>query len=117
MSDARWARIEALLPDGTPRRGGRWWDHREVIDVIAFKFQTGSQWVRLPENYGNWRGVNQPRMWAVDGACERVFTLMMAQADADEDLTWASRSAPPSCARISTRAGPAKGPGRRAAQP
>ncbi|MFH8350600.1 hypothetical protein ACH4EB_38665, partial [Streptomyces sp. NPDC018045] len=29
------------------------------------------------------------RMWAVDGTWERVFTALMAQADADEDLTWA----------------------------
>ncbi|MEU1304652.1 transposase, partial [Streptomyces shenzhenensis] len=68
LSDAQWARIEPLLPDRTPRRGGRWRDHREVIDAIAFNFQTGTQWVHLPERYGNWRGVyNRLRMWAVDG--------------------------------------------------
>ncbi|GGK25339.1 hypothetical protein GCM10011583_66670 [Streptomyces camponoticapitis] len=39
-----------------------------MIDAIAWKFRTGSQWVHLPEKYGNWRGVyNQLRMWAVDG--------------------------------------------------
>ncbi|MFC8360302.1 IS5 family transposase [Streptomyces griseorubiginosus] len=90
LTDAQWARIEPLLPDRTPKRGGRWRDHREVIDAIAFKFQTGTQWVHLPEKYGNWRGVyNRLRMWAVDGTWERVFTALMAQADADEDLTWA----------------------------
>jgi transposase len=57
LTDAQWARIEPLLPDRTPKRGGRWRDHREVIDAIAFKFQTGTQWVHLPEKYGNWRGV------------------------------------------------------------
>ncbi|WP_328557981.1 IS5 family transposase [Streptomyces sp. NBC_00358] len=89
LSDAQWARIEPMLPDRTPRRGGRWRDHREVIDAIAFKFQTGTQWVHLPEKYGNWRGVyNRLRMWAVDGTWERVFTALMAQADADEDLNW-----------------------------
>ncbi|MEU5166984.1 MULTISPECIES: hypothetical protein [Streptomyces] len=31
------------------KRGGRWRDHREVIDAITWKFQTGSQWVHLPE--------------------------------------------------------------------
>ncbi|MFD7880662.1 IS5 family transposase [Streptomyces sp. NPDC059766] len=83
-------RIEPLLPDRTPVRGGRWRDHREVIDAIAFKFQTGTQWVHLPEKYGNWRGVyNRLRMWAIDGTWERVFTALMAQADADEDLDWA----------------------------
>jgi transposase len=90
LSDAQWARIEPLLPDRTPRRGGRWRDHREVIDAIAWKFQTGSQWVHLPEKYGNWRGVyNRLRMWAVDGACERLFTALMAQAAGDGDLNWA----------------------------
>ncbi|WP_413252834.1 transposase [Streptomyces brevispora] len=49
-SDAQWARIEPLLPDRTPRRGGRWRDHREMIDAIACKFQTGSQWVHLADH-------------------------------------------------------------------
>ncbi|MFF2013889.1 IS5 family transposase [Streptomyces sp. NPDC058195] len=90
LTDAQWARIEPLLPDRTPKRGGRWRDHREVVDAIAFKFQTGTQWVHLPEKYGNWRGVyNRLRMWAVDGTWERVFTALVAQADADEDVGWA----------------------------
>ncbi|WP_408058550.1 IS5 family transposase [Streptomyces niveus] len=90
LTDAQWARIEVLLPDRTPKRGGRWRDHREVIDAIAFKFQTGTQWVHLPEKYGNWRGVyNRLRMWAINGTWERVFTTLMAQADAEDDLNWA----------------------------
>jgi hypothetical protein len=28
-------------------------------------------------------------MWAVDGTGERMFTALVAQADADEDLSWA----------------------------
>ncbi|GGZ08941.1 hypothetical protein GCM10010385_67630 [Streptomyces geysiriensis] len=28
-------------------------------------------------------------MWAVDGTWERVFTALVAQADAGEDLGWA----------------------------
>jgi transposase len=61
-----------------------------VIDAIAFKFQTGTQGVNLPEKYGNSRGVyNRPRMWAVDGVWEREFTVLVAQADANEDLSWA----------------------------
>jgi hypothetical protein len=71
LSDAQWARIEPLLPARTPGRGGRWRDHREVIDAIAWKFQTGLQWVHLRERYGNWRGVyNRLRMWAADGTCD-----------------------------------------------
>lgn len=89
LTDAQWARIEPLLPDRTPKWGGRWRDHRLVIDAIAWKFQTGSQWVHLPERYGNWRGVyNRLRMWAVDGTWKLVFTALIAQADAEEDLSW-----------------------------
>ncbi|QOZ99818.1 IS5 family transposase [Streptomyces violascens] len=90
LTDAQWARIEPLLPDRTPKRSVRWRDHREVIDAIAYTFPTGTQWVHLPEGYGNWSGVyNRLRMWAVDGTWERVFTALVAQADADEDLDWA----------------------------
>ncbi|MFB7675798.1 transposase, partial [Kitasatospora purpeofusca] len=68
LTDAQWARIEPLLPDRTPKRGGRWRDHREVIDAIAWKFQTGSQWVHLPEKYGSWKGAyTRLRNWAIDG--------------------------------------------------
>ncbi|MFC9932298.1 IS5 family transposase [Streptomyces sp. NPDC127190] len=90
LTDVQWARVEPLLPDRTPKPGGRWRDHHEVIDAIAFKFQTGTQWVHLPEKYGNWQGVyNRLRIWAADDTSERVFIALMAQADAEEDLAWA----------------------------
>ncbi|MFF3313861.1 transposase [Streptomyces sp. NPDC002952] len=61
-----------------------------MIDAITFKSQTGSQWVHLPEKYENWRGVyNRLRIWAVDGPWERVFIALVAQVDANEDVSWA----------------------------
>ncbi|MGW7243748.1 transposase [Streptomyces sp. NPDC054804] len=64
----RWARSEPMLRERTPKRGGRWRDHRAVIDAIAGRFQTGAQSVQLPENYGNWRGAyNRLRMWSAAG--------------------------------------------------
>ncbi|MFF3264618.1 IS5 family transposase [Streptomyces sp. NPDC002932] len=89
LTDAQWARIEPLLPDRTPRRGGRWRDHRQMIDAIAWKFQTGSQWVHLPAEYGSWKGVyTRLRNWAIDGTWERVCTALLAQADAEGDVDW-----------------------------
>ncbi|MFD9219998.1 transposase [Streptomyces sp. NPDC060064] len=41
LTDAQWARIEPLLPYRTRKRGGRWRDHREVIDAIAWKTPRG----------------------------------------------------------------------------
>lgn len=75
------------MPDRTPKRGGRWRDHRQVIDAIAWKFQTGSLWVHLPAEYGSWKSVyTRLRNWAIDGTWERVFTALLAQADVEGDL-------------------------------
>ncbi|MFD3518650.1 transposase [Streptomyces sp. NPDC058657] len=54
-ADAQGARIEPLLPDRTSKRGGRWRDHRQVIDAIAFKYP-GTPWTDLPEHFGSWKG-------------------------------------------------------------
>ncbi|MFH8624157.1 IS5 family transposase [Streptomyces vietnamensis] len=89
LTDAQWARIEPLLPDRQPRRGGRWRDHRQVIDAIAFKYRTGTPWMDLPEHFGSWKGAhNRLRKWAADGTWEKVFTALLAQADAEGDLDW-----------------------------
>ncbi|MFI8266560.1 IS5 family transposase [Streptomyces sp. NPDC085665] len=89
LADAQWARIEPLLPDRTPKRGGRWRDHRQVIDAIAFKYRTGTPWMDLPERFGSWTGAySRLRMWAIDGTWERVFAALLAEADAEEDLDW-----------------------------
>ncbi|MFE5937656.1 IS5 family transposase [Streptomyces sp. NPDC056470] len=89
LTDAQWARIELLLPDRTPKRGGRWRDHRQVIDAIAFKYRTGTPWMDQPEHFGSWKGAhNRLRKWAADGTWEKVFTALLAQADAEGDLDW-----------------------------
>ncbi|MFC9228518.1 transposase [Streptomyces decoyicus] len=57
LPEARCTRIETLLPEHLPGRGGRSRDHHEVIGAIAWKYRTGSRWVHhLPEKYGSWRG-------------------------------------------------------------
>ncbi|HEY9372695.1 MAG TPA: IS5 family transposase [Streptomyces sp.] len=95
MTDAQWARIEPLLPDRTPKRGGRWRDHRQVLDAIAFKYRTGTPWMDLPERFGSWKGAhNRLRKWAADGTWEKVFTALLAQADAEGDLDSDSRCRP-----------------------
>ncbi|MYR76040.1 transposase [Streptomyces sp. SID4925] len=54
--------MEPLLPDRAPRRGGRWRDHRQVIDAIACTYRTGIPWMDLPEHSGSWEGVHdRPR--------------------------------------------------------
>lgn len=78
-----------MLPDRAPKRGGRWRDHRQVIEAIAFKYRTGTPWMGLPEHFGSWKGAhNRLRKWAADGTWEKVFTALLAQADTEGDLDW-----------------------------
>ncbi|WP_374109181.1 transposase [Streptomyces sp. CC228A] len=58
LADAQWAGIEPVLPDRTPKRGGRWRDHRQVTDAIAFKYRTGTPWMDLPEHFRSWKGLH-----------------------------------------------------------
>ncbi len=60
-----------------------------MIDAIAFKYRTGTPWADLPEHLGSWKGAhNRLRNWAADGTWAKVFTALLAQADAEGDLDW-----------------------------
>ena len=54
LTDAAWAKIAPLLPPAG-RPGGRWRDHRTVINGILWKLRTGAPWRDLPERYGPWQ--------------------------------------------------------------
>ncbi|REK90413.1 hypothetical protein DY245_10405 [Streptomyces inhibens] len=41
------------------------------VTRAGWRASVGTQWVHLPEKFGNWRGVyNRLRMWAVSGSSE-----------------------------------------------
>ncbi|MFE9864907.1 IS5 family transposase [Streptomyces sp. NPDC005506] len=114
LTDAQWAKIEPLLPDRAPKRGGRWRDHRQVIDAIAFKYRTGTPWTELPDHFGSWKGAhNRLRKWAADGTWEKVFTGLLARADAEGDLDWVV-AVDSTIVRAHQHAAGKKGPGWRA---
>jgi transposase len=84
-----WARLEPYLPDRSPQRGGRWADHREVIEAIAWKYRTGSPWRDLPAEFGSWKGAySRFRRWTLDGTWQRLLTAVQADADAAGELDW-----------------------------
>src|SRR5215213_7630120 len=57
LTDQEWARLAPLLPAMTPQRGGRWRDHRQVLNGILFRVRSGVPWRDLPERYGPWETV------------------------------------------------------------
>ena len=54
LTDEAWARIAPLLPE-KGRRGGRWRDHRTVVNGISWKLRTGAPWRDLPARYAPWQ--------------------------------------------------------------
>ena len=81
--------LEPLLPDRTPRRGGQWRDHREVLEAIAWRYRTGSPWRDLPAEFGPWQSVYDRHVrWSRDGTYDRIFAAVHTAADAAQELDW-----------------------------
>jgi transposase len=90
LTDDEWARLEPLLPDRTPCRGGRWADHRMVINGVIWRTRSGAAWRDLPGAYGNWKTVyNRHRRWSGDGTWERIVDELRCGADQDQGQDWA----------------------------
>jgi transposase len=83
-----WRRIEPYLPSNG-NRGKQWTDHRKVINGILWRFRTGCPWRDIPERYGCWQTVySRFRMWELDGTWERLFTAILAEAEAAGVIEW-----------------------------
>jgi transposase len=89
ITDDEWQRLAPLLPSTRPRRGGRWRDHRQVLNGIAFRVRTGIPWRDLPERYGPWQTVYKRfARWQTDGTWTRIEATLHTQADAAGELDW-----------------------------
>ena len=89
VSDEAWAWMEPLLPSSVGRRGGRWRDHRQVIEAIAWKYRTGSPWREVPEQFGPWQtAYERLTRWSSDGTWAKLLARAQADADAAGELDW-----------------------------
>jgi transposase len=90
LTDEEWARLEPLLPDRSPRRGGRWVDHRLILNGVFWRTRTGSPWRDLPGEYGHWKtAYNRHRRWSADGTYSRILDELRRDADQGEGVDWA----------------------------
>ncbi|GAA2016854.1 hypothetical protein GCM10009799_51200 [Nocardiopsis rhodophaea] len=86
LTDEEWELIHPLLPPDTPQRGGRWRDHRQVLNGIIYRTRTGIPWRDLPERYGPWSTVHQRLLrWEADGTWARIEEHLIDTQD-DTDL-------------------------------
>jgi transposase len=88
LTDVAWARIEPLLPT-RGGRGGRWRDHRQVINAILWQLRTGAPWRDLPERYGPWKTAHERlRKWTADGTWDRILAEVIVKDDAVGAVEW-----------------------------
>jgi transposase len=91
VSDRAWEWMEPLLPRTTRRRGGRWRDHRQVVEAICWKYRTGAPWRDLPARFGPWQtAYERLTRWGADGTWARLLAQAQAQTDADTagEMAW-----------------------------
>ncbi|CAO3455317.1 Mobile element protein [Azospirillum argentinense] len=61
-----------------------WRDHRQVVDGLMWKLNTGAQWRDIPERYGPWQTIYERFVrWRYDGLFERILDRLRLQLDAD----------------------------------
>lgn len=89
LTGGMWDQLEPLLPDRSPKRGGRWREHREVVEAIIWRFRTGSPWRDLPEDFPAWQTVWwRFDRWSKDGTWDRVLSELQGQTQAAGELEW-----------------------------
>ncbi|WP_425357051.1 IS5 family transposase [Streptomyces inhibens] len=100
-------------------RGGRWKDHRLVINGILFRQRTGIPWRDLPARFGKRKTCHaRHRRWSADGTWEKVLRAVQADADAEGRIDWSVVSVDSMVCRVHQQAAgarhrPARIPGRR----
>lgn len=88
LTNAEWDRLESFLPPGGVR-GGRWSDHRRVINGVLYRVRTGVQWRDLPERFGPWETVyKRHRRWSADGTWQMLLSRVQAAEDAEGRIDW-----------------------------
>ncbi|WP_435246920.1 IS5 family transposase, partial [Streptomyces sp. NRRL F-5630] len=88
LTNREWSLLEPHLPP-LGGRGGRWNDHRVVVNGILFRVRTGVPWRDLPERYGSWKTVyERHRRWSADGTWDRILQVVLADADLAGRIDW-----------------------------
>jgi transposase len=90
ITDRAWEQIGPLLPQDGGKRGGRWRDHRTIVNGILWKLRTGSPWRDLPERYGPWQTCfDRFNRWRRDGGTwDRLLAHAQTKSDAVGEVEW-----------------------------
>lgn len=87
LTDKGWERIEPLLPKQT--RGGKWADHRTVLNGMFWVLNSGAPWRDMPDRYGRWETVyGRFRRWTDEGLIDRILERLHVSLDEEGRIDW-----------------------------
>ena len=88
LSDARWALIADLMPRNQGR-GGRWREHRRIVNGMFWKLNTGAPWRDIPERYGPWQTIYDRFVrWRADGTLDRLLERLQLRLGEAGRIDW-----------------------------
>ena len=88
LTDEAWRQIAPLLPENG-RPGGRWREHRTVVNAILWKLRSGAPWRDLPDRYGPWQTCYDRFVrWRRDGTWDRLLAHAQTKSDAVGEVAW-----------------------------
>ncbi len=87
LEDRRWELIKGLMPK--QKRGGKWNDHRTMLNGMLWVLRSGAPWRDLPERYGKWKSVyHRFSRWRSDGTLDRILTALRVRLDKQGKIDW-----------------------------
>jgi transposase len=87
VSDEDWALIAPLLPK--QERGGKWNDHRTVMNGMFWVLRSGSAWRDMPERYGKWQTIYDRFVrWRLDGTLDKIAAKLRERLHGEGRIEW-----------------------------
>ena len=87
LTDEAWTRIEPLMPKQA--RGGKWNEHRMMLNGVFWVLNSGAPWRDVPERYGHWKTVyGRYRRWTREGLFDRILRKLHLELDEEGRIDW-----------------------------
>ena len=91
LTDARWKKIEDLLPGKASDPGCTAKDNRLFVEAVLWIARTGSPWRDLPAELGNWHTTYvRFARWRDSGVWDRVANALAGDAELERVLTYST---------------------------
>jgi transposase len=89
LQDWQWELIEDLFPSNQGKEGGRWRDHRTLLNGMFHILHCGCPWRDLPQRYGPWQTVyDRFNKYRKDGTFDLILKRLRAKLDKLGRIDW-----------------------------